>query len=96
MGVDICYTNHIKADQNDIEDLGVLLTAAGVNFIIAAPMGDDCMLNYQSMSYHDVATLRQTLNKRPAPLFEEWLVDLGILENGRLTKRAGDPTIFTR
>ena len=96
MGVDICYTNHIKADQNDIEDLGVLLTAAGVNFIIAAPMGDDCMLNYQSMSYHDVATLRQTLNKRPAPLFEEWLGGLGILENGRLTKRAGDPTIFTR
>ena len=57
MGVDICYTNHIKADQNDIEDLGVLLSAAGVNFIIATPMGDDVMLNYQSMSFHDVATL---------------------------------------
>lgn len=96
MGVDICYTNHIKADQNDIEDLGVLLTAAGVNFIIAAPMGDDCMLNYQSMSYHDVATLRQTMNKRPAPLFEKWLEKMGIYENGKLTKIAGDPTIFTR
>ncbi|CAG9620310.1 ethanolamine ammonia-lyase subunit EutB [Sutcliffiella rhizosphaerae] len=96
MGVDICYTNHIKADQNDIEDLGVLLTAAGVNFIIATPMGDDCMLNYQSMSYHDVATLRQTLNKKPAPLFEEWLEKMGIFENGKLSKIAGDPTIFTR
>nr|WP_263327213.1 ethanolamine ammonia-lyase subunit EutB [Neobacillus sp. Marseille-Q6967] len=96
MGVDICYTNHIKADQNDIEDLGVLLTAAGVNFIIATPMGDDCMLNYQSMSYHDVATLRQTLNKRPSPIFSEWLEKMGILENGKLSKIAGDPTIFSR
>jgi ethanolamine ammonia-lyase large subunit len=96
MGVDICYTNHIKADQNDIEDLGVLLTAAGVNFVIATPMGDDCMLNYQSLSYHDVATLRQTMNKRPSPIFAEWLEKMGILENGKLSKIAGDPTIFSR
>lgn len=96
MGVDICYTNHIKADQNDIEDLGVLLTAAGVNFIIAAPMGDDCMLNYQSMSYHDVATLRQTMNKKPSPIFSDWLEKMGIFENGKLSKIAGDPTIFSR
>lgn len=96
MGVDICYTNHMKADQNDIEDLGILLTAAGVNFIIATPLGDDCMLNYQSLSYHDVATLRQTLNKRPSPKFEHWLESMGILENGHITKYAGDPTIFSR
>lgn len=94
MGVDICYTNHIRADQNDIEDLGVLLTAAGVNFIIATPMGDDCMLNYQSMSYHDIATLRQTLNRKPAPKFAAWLEYMGITEDGKLTARAGDPTIF--
>ncbi|MBN6189430.1 ethanolamine ammonia-lyase subunit EutB [Aneurinibacillus sp. BA2021] len=94
MGVDICYTNHIRADQNDIEDLGVLLSAAGVNFIIATPMGDDCMLNYQSMSYHDIATLRQTLNRKPAPKFAAWLEHMGIMEDGRLTARAGDPTIF--
>lgn len=96
MGVDICYTNHTKADQNDIEDLGVLLTTSGVNFIIATPMGDDCMLNYQSMSFHDVATLRQTFNKRPSPLFEEWLEKMEIVRNGELTQLAGDPTIFTR
>lgn len=95
MGVDVCYTNHILADQNDIEDLGVLLTAAGVNFIIAAPMGDDCMLNYQSMSYHDVAALRETLGRRPAPIFAEWLERMGIYENGKLSRYAGDPTIFT-
>jgi ethanolamine ammonia-lyase large subunit len=96
MGVDICYTNHIKADQNDIEDLGVLLTAAGVNFVIATPMGDDCMLNYQSLSYHDVATLRQTMKKGPSPLFAQWLEKMGIFENGKLSKIAGDPTIFSR
>lgn len=96
MGVDICYTNHIKADQNDMENLGVLLTSAGVNFIIATPMGDDCMLNYQSMSYHDIATLRQTLQRRPSKAFEDWLIKMEILADGKLTKRAGDLTIFAR
>ncbi|WP_301109117.1 ethanolamine ammonia-lyase subunit EutB [Sporosarcina sp.] len=96
MGVDICYTNHIKADQNDIEDLSILLTAAGVNFIIAAPMGDDVMLNYQSMSYHDVATVIQTLGKTPAPEYLQWLEKMGIYENGKLSKRAGDLTMFNR
>lgn len=96
MGVDICYTNHIKADQNDNEDLSVLLTAAGVNFIIAAPMGDDVMLNYQSMSYHDVATLLQTFGKTPAPDYLQWLEKMGIYENGKLSKYAGNPLIFNR
>lgn len=94
MGVDVCYTNHMLADQNDIEDLGVLLTAAGVNFVIATPMGDDCMLNYQSLSYHDIATIRETMNRKPAPLFEKWLEKLGIAENGKLTKDAGNPMMF--
>ncbi|MFJ8086728.1 ethanolamine ammonia-lyase subunit EutB [Lysinibacillus sp. NPDC095746] len=96
MGVDICYTNHIKADQNDIEDLSVLLTAAGVNFIIAAAMGDDVMLNYQSMSFHDVATLLQTFGKKPAPEYLAWLEKMGIYENGRLSARASDLSIFER
>lgn len=97
MGVDVCYTNHAKADQNDMEDLGVLLTAAGVNFLISAPMGDDCMLNYQSLSYHDIATLRQTMNKKASPEFNQWLVDMGILtKDGWLSDIAGDPTIFNK
>ena len=95
MGVDVCYTNHMVADQNDMESLGVLLGAAGVNFVIAVPMGDDCMLNYQSLGYHDVATLRQTLGKRPAPAFEAWLEGLGLMQDGRLTARAGDPAVFS-
>ncbi|SFT07643.1 ethanolamine ammonia-lyase subunit EutB [Paenibacillus sp. BC26] len=94
MGVDVCYTNHMQADQNDMDNLAVLLTAAGVNFIIGVAMADDCMLNYQSTSYHDIATLRETLGRRPAPEFEKWLVRMGLMENGRLTPLAGDPSLF--
>ncbi|RUS46326.1 ethanolamine ammonia-lyase subunit EutB [Cohnella sp. AR92] len=94
MGVDVCYTNHMKADQNDMDNLAVLLSAAGVNYLIGVPMADDCMLNYQSTSYHDIATLRETMRLRPAPAFEAWLETMGLMANGRLTPRAGDPTIF--
>lgn len=94
MGCDVCYTNHMKADQNDIENLAVLLAAAGCNYIMGVPMGDDIMLNYQCGSYHDVAALRQLLNLRPAPEFEIWLEKMGLMEAGQLTAKAGDPTIF--
>src|SRR4029077_17527806 len=33
MGVDVCYTNHAEADQDDMDALLTLLVAAGVNFI---------------------------------------------------------------
>jgi ethanolamine ammonia-lyase large subunit len=92
MGVDVCYTNHMKADQNDMDNLGVLLAAAGVNFVIGVPMADDCMLNYQSLSYHDIATLRELMRLSPAPAFASWLESRGIMEQGRLTAKAGDPT----
>lgn len=94
MGVDVCYTNHMKADQNDMENLAVLLGSAGVNFLIGVPMADDCMLNYQSTSFHDIASVRRVLGLRPAPFFEKWLEMMGIMENGILTERAGDPTLF--
>ncbi|MFC5448497.1 ethanolamine ammonia-lyase subunit EutB [Paenibacillus aestuarii] len=94
MGVDVCYTNHMQADQNDMDNLAVLLASAGVNYLIGVPMADDCMLNYQSTSYHDIATLRELMGLRPAPDFERWLVKMGIMENGRLTPLAGDPTLF--
>ena len=96
MGCDACYTNHMKADQNDIENLAVLLAASGCTYFMGVPMGDDVMLNYQCTSYHDVAALRQTLNLRPLPEFERWLEKMGIMENGRLTPIAGDATLFTR
>ncbi|SFG88003.1 Ethanolamine ammonia-lyase heavy chain [Halopelagius inordinatus] len=94
MGIDACYTNHIQADQNDIENVAVLLTAAGSNYFITVPMGDDTMLNYQSNSYHDASALWDIFDMRPAPEFEAWLESVGIMEDGRLTASAGDPTVF--
>ncbi len=94
MGCDGCYTNHADTDQNSLENLKVLLAAAGVNFVMGLPMGDDIMLNYQSTAWHDTATVRQLFGYRPAPEFEAWMESMGLLCNGRLTPRAGDPSIF--
>lgn len=94
MGCDVCYTNHMDADQNDNDTLAVLLATAGVNFVMGLPMGDDCMLNYQSTSFHDVAAIRETLGLRPTPEFEVWLENMGLMLDGKLTERAGDPTVF--
>ena len=95
MGCDACYTNHADADQNDLENLEVLLTTAGCNFFMGLPMGDDVMLNYQSTSFHDGAALRQLFGFRPAPEFESWLEEMGIMRDGKLTPRAGDPTLLS-
>lgn len=94
MGCDACYTNHAVSDQDDQEDLELLLATAGVNFLMAIPVGDDVMLNYQTTSFHNNATLRSLLDLKPTPEFEAWLVRMGLWRNGRLTARAGDPSIF--
>ncbi|MBX3138139.1 ethanolamine ammonia-lyase subunit EutB, partial [Candidatus Obscuribacterales bacterium] len=91
MGIDACYTNHMDADQNDLENLAILLTAGGVNYFMGVPMGDDVMLSYQTTSFHDIAALRQLLRLKPAPEFETWMVDVGLMRDGRLTDKAGDP-----
>jgi ethanolamine ammonia-lyase large subunit len=61
---------------------------------MSLPMGDDVMLNYQSTSFHDNASLRTIFNYRPTPEFENWMERIGIWEKGRLTAKAGDPSIF--
>lgn len=94
MGCDICYTNHMKADQNDSDILMLMLAASGCHYVMGVPQGDDIMLMYESTGYHDIATVREMLGKRPIRAFEKWLEKNEIMENGRLTKRAGDPTIF--
>jgi ethanolamine ammonia-lyase large subunit len=96
MGIAPCYTNHMKADQND-QELGTLIcAAAGANYFMGVPGGDDVMLSYQDTSFHDDATVREMLGLRPLPEFEQWLEKIGVWANGRLTKRAGDPSIFER
>ena len=73
MGCDVCYTNHAEADPDDMDATLTLLGAAGVNYIMGVPGGDDIMLNYQSTSFHDALYLRRILNLRPAPEFESWM-----------------------
>jgi ethanolamine ammonia-lyase large subunit len=90
MGCDVCYTNHAEADQDDMDVLLTLLSAAGVAFVIAVPGADDVMLNYQSLSFHDILYVRQTLGRRCAPEFEDWLRRMGLADaEGRLLEDAG-------
>jgi ethanolamine ammonia-lyase large subunit len=84
MGVDVCYTNHAEADQDDMDALLTLLGVAGCTYIMGVPGADDVMLSYQSSSFHDALYLRRVLNKRPAPEFAEWLERMG------LTDRSGN------
>jgi ethanolamine ammonia-lyase large subunit len=78
MGCDVCYTNHAAADQNSADNLLILLAAAGCNYFMGVPCGDDVMLNYQSTSYHDALAVRKIFHLRPAPEFLAWLEQMGI------------------
>lgn len=89
MGVDVCYTNHADADQNSADNLLLLLATAGCNYVMGVPCADDVMLNYQSTSYHDAATVRSLFGLTPTPEFAAWLEANGITRNGRLT--GGEP-----
>lgn len=91
MGVDVCYTNHAEADQDDMDNLITLLGVAGCNFIMGVPGADDIMLNYQSTSFHDALYLRNVLKLRRAPEFEAWLIRQGIVDDkGNLLSGSGN------
>jgi len=80
LGVDICYTNHAEADQDDMDTLLTLLATAGVSFIMGVPGADDVMLNYQSTSFHDALYVRDLLGLKRAPEFDDWLVRTGLAQ----------------
>ena len=94
MGCDACYTNHMKADQNDIENLCTLLTAAGCTYFMGIPHGDDIMLNYQTTGFRETATLRELFGRTAIPEFQAWLEKMGFVAGGHLTPRAGDGSVF--
>lgn len=95
LGVDVCYTNHAEADQDDMDSLLTLLATAGVTFVMGVPGADDVMLNYQSTSFHDALYVRELLGLKRAPEFEAWLARLRITgDDGRLAPaRAGHPLL---
>jgi ethanolamine ammonia-lyase large subunit len=80
LGVDVCYTNHAEADQDDMDNLLTLLAAAGVNFIMGVPGADDVMLNYQSTSFHDALYVRDLFKLKRAPEFDDWLFRAGLAD----------------
>jgi len=88
LGVDVCYTNHAEADQDDMDNLLTLLAAAGVTFIMGVPGADDVMLNYQSTSFHDALYVRDLFDLKRAPEFDDWLVRTGLA--GADFRLAGD------
>jgi len=90
LGVDVCYTNHAEADQDDMDNLLTLLAAAGVTFIMGVPGADDVMLNYQSTSFHDALYVRDLFGLKRAPEFDDWLVRTGLAgKDFRLASDAG-------
>ena len=97
MGCDICYTNHAYADQNDMDTLLTLLSAAECSFIMGIPGSDDIMLNYQTTSFHDALYARQLFGLRPAPEFDAWLKQIGISPaDGQLQLSGKLPESFAR
>lgn len=94
MGVDVCYTNHMKADQNDMDNLAILLTTAGCNYFMGIPHGDDVMLNYQTTGYHETASLREMFGLTPIKEFDAWMEKMGFSKDGKLTEIAGDASIL--
>ena len=96
MGVDVCYTNHAEADQDDMDALLALLVAAGVNFVMGVPGADDIMLGYQSTSFHDALAMRDLFGRRPAPEFEAWLSRQGLLDGAERIRPRALPGKFRR
>jgi ethanolamine ammonia-lyase large subunit len=94
MGVDVCYTNHAEADQDDMDVLLALLVAAGVNFVMGVPGADDIMLGYQSTSFHDALAMRDLLGRRPAPEFETWLERQGLMDAANRIRPHNMPSRF--
>jgi ethanolamine ammonia-lyase large subunit len=85
IGCDVCHTAHAEADGDDMDTLMTLLAVAGVTFLIGVPGADDVMLGYQSLSFHDLLYLRETLGLRRAPEFEQWLARMELVDDaGRL------------
>nr|WP_317330961.1 ethanolamine ammonia-lyase subunit EutB [uncultured Romboutsia sp.] len=94
MGVDVCYTNHMKADQNDMENLAILLTTAGCTYFMGIPHGDDVMLNYQTTGFHEISSLREMFGLTGIKEFDAWMEKMGFSKDGKLTEKAGDASIL--
>jgi ethanolamine ammonia-lyase large subunit len=94
MGVDVCYTNHAEADQDDADALLALLVSAGVHFVMGVPGADDVMLGYQSTSFHDALAMRDLYGRKPAPEFAAWLAKQGLMDSANRIRPGELPSRF--
>ena len=77
--------------------MAVLLVAAGCNYVMGVPHGDDIMLMYQCTGYHEAESVRQLLGLTAIPPFNQWMIDMGLITPDRkLTERFGDASIFLK
>ena len=100
MGVSPCFTLHAKASTDGQEIATELLAIAGANYFMDIYLGVDRMLAYADTSGHDVQTLREMHNLKPAPEFYHWCIEKGIYKdsgNNKLVRGPnwGNPAIFT-
>ena len=77
MGCDVCYTNHAEADQDDMDTLMTLLTAAGVTLRDRRARGRRCdaELPVRLVPRHSVSTLavQPAARRRSSrPGWSEW------------------------
>ena len=94
MGCDACFTYHADMSQDELESLKVLLATAGCSYLMSLPVGDDIMLNYQSTSFHDIPSVRKLVGRRPAPEFDAWLNQVGIMDGDSPGERFGDHEVL--
>jgi ethanolamine ammonia-lyase large subunit len=61
---------------------------------MGVPGADDVMLGYQSTSFHDALAMRDLLGRRPAPEFEAWLGQHGLMDAADRIRPRNMPSRF--
>lgn len=78
VGVEIRTANHAEADRDDVDNLRMLLAAAGMAFTTDVPATDDVMSNHRSTSFRDAHYVRDLFGLKRAPEFDDWLLRKGL------------------
>jgi len=96
MGSDIALSGYPDAEKNTVEDLLMLLAAAGCGFVTARPGRldgtDRSSRPAFGAGYRDAAGVREMFGLRPAPEFVAWMTERGIWRDGHLADPAAAVT----
>jgi ethanolamine ammonia-lyase large subunit len=102
MGCDITLAGHPATEANTVEDLLMLLAAAGCGFVAAHPSPETGYPGPEAgptrpaptvgVSYRDAAGVREMFGLRPSPEFAAWMTERGIWRDGHLADPAAAVT----